>query len=140
MCAVFKTHHSISKPSQTIAAISSNGCCEHVWAGFARAEILGWWIDRKGGRLLDVPATEFAERSDATGKLVWESIPSGLVIRGLLDNEGRKSFIRIVTRESTPAELERFQHPRMPLLEKPLFPDVEIPAGRVSAMDLFPGF
>jgi hypothetical protein len=43
------------------------------------------------------------------------------VIRGLLDHQTGQPLIKIVTRESTAEELQRFQHPRMPVLEPPLF-------------------
>jgi len=71
--------------------------------------------------MLDIPAERFAERSDMTGRLVWESLPGNLVIRGLLDIRGGNPLLKIVTRAAYAEELERFQHPRMPLLEEPLF-------------------
>ena len=96
------------------------GPIHRVWAGFARSEILNWWIQR-GGILLDIPAEEFAERSDRTGELGWDAVPSGLVLRAILDRQTEHELIKIVTRESAPAELERFEHNRMPVLEKPLY-------------------
>lgn len=102
-------------------AVGPSGPLHRVWAGFARSEILPWWLQR-GGELVDVPAEEFAERSDATGNLVWDAVPAGLVIRGLLDRQSSHELLKIVTRRATPAELEKFQHERMPLLEKPLHP------------------
>ena len=71
--------------------------------------------------MLDIPAERFAERSDMTGRLVWESLPGNLVIRGLLDIRGGNPLLKIVTRASSAEEWERFQHPRMPLVEEPLF-------------------
>ena len=71
--------------------------------------------------MLDIPAERFAERSDMTGRLVWESIPGNLVLRGLLDIRGGNPLLEVVTRAASAEELERFQHPRMPLLEEPLF-------------------
>ena len=82
---------------------------------------------RKGGILLDIYADRFAERSDETGKLIWDGVPSGLVIRGLLERQSGQPLVKIVTRKSTAEELQRFQHPRMPVLDAPLFPRVEIP-------------
>ena len=101
-------------------ARSEAGIVSHVWAGFARQEIIGWWRNR-GSVMLDIPAERFAERSDMTGRFVWESLPGNLVIRGLLDIRGGNSLLKIVTRAAYAEELERFQHPRMPLLEEPLF-------------------
>jgi hypothetical protein len=69
----------------------------------------------------DFPADRFAERSEVTGKLVWDHVEEGLVIRGLVDTQTTQPLIKIVTRASGPDEMARFQHPRMPLLEKPLF-------------------
>ena len=77
--------------------------------------------------LLDIYADRFAERSDNTGKLIWDAVPNRFVIRGLLDRQSGEPLIKIVTRASTPEEIQKFQHPRMPVLEAPLFPRVEMP-------------
>lgn len=69
---------------------------------------------------MDVPADEFAERSDASGELVWDAVPAGFVIRGLLDRQSSHELLKIVTRRATPEEMEKFHHDRMPLLEKPI--------------------
>lgn len=119
MCAVFKVQGTTCRPGREVSAIGPNGQIQRVWAGFARSEILNWWIQR-GGILLDIPAEEFAERSDRTGELVWDAVPTGLVIRAILDRQTEHELIKIVTRESAPSELERFEHNRMPVLEKPL--------------------
>ena len=71
--------------------------------------------------MLDIPAESFAERSDMTGRLVWEIMPRNLVIRGLLDIRGGNPLLKVVTRAASAEEWERFQHPRMPLVEEPLF-------------------
>ena len=76
---------------------------------------------------MDIYADRFAERSDSTGKLVWDAVPNRFVIRGLLDNQADTPLIKVVTRNSTPEEIQRFQHPRMPVLEAPLYPWVELP-------------
>jgi hypothetical protein len=86
---------------------------------------LNWWIQR-GGILLDIPAAEFAERSDRTGELVLDMVPEGLVIRAILDRQTAHELVKIVTRETTPAELEKFEHNRMPVLEKPLHSAAEV--------------
>ena len=119
MCAVFKIEGKILRPGREVDAIAASGPVGRIWAGFARSEILHWWIQR-GGELLDIPATEFAERSEQTGELVWERVPEGMVIRGLLDRQTPHELIKIVTRASTPDELAKFQHARMPVLENPL--------------------
>jgi hypothetical protein len=41
-------------------------------------------------------------------------------VRAILDRQTAHELVKIVTRESAPAELERFQHNRMPVLENPL--------------------
>lgn len=120
MCAVFKLAEKTFRPGREIPAIAASGPVERIWAGFARSEILKWWIDR-GGELLDIPASEFAERSDRTGELIWDCVPAGLVIRAVLDRQSSHELIKIVTRPATPEEIEKFQHDRMPLLEKPLY-------------------
>jgi hypothetical protein len=119
VCAVFKVEGKLFRPGREVTAIAAEGPVERIWAGFARSEILQWWVDR-GGKLLDIPATEFAERSDRTGELVWDRVPEGLVLRALLDRQSSHELIKIVTRAATAEEIEKFQHDRMPLLEKPL--------------------
>jgi len=120
MCATFEYNGKSSRPSKTILARSKKGFVENVWAGFARVEILDWWR-KQGAEELDIFATRFAERSKTTGKLIWDDVPSGLVIRALLVPEQNHQLIKIVTRASNPEELLQFDHPRMPLLEGPLF-------------------
>lgn len=93
---------------------------ERVWSGFARVESLAWWL-AKGGELVDIPALRFAERSRRSGLLVWDAMPPGQVIRGLALEENGKPHLKVVTRESSDAELARYEHDRMPLLEAPLF-------------------
>lgn len=137
MCAAFEFKGVIAKPGREIVASGTDGPLRHVWAGFAREEILSWW-ESKGARLIDIPASRFAERSGITGKLLWADVPDGRVIRGIVDLKNPGPLIKIVTRESSPAELERFQHPRMPVLEAPLF--APLPEGfgpRSDDPDLF---
>jgi len=125
VCAVFKVQGTTCRPGREVSAVGPDGPIHRVWAGFARSEILNWWIQR-GGILLDIPAEEFAERSDRTGELGWDAVPAGLVIRAILDRQTEHELIKIVTRESAPAELERFEHNRMPVLEKPLHSAVAV--------------
>ncbi len=132
MCAAFEFQGRGFQPGKIVAGVDEQGIVRHVWAGFARAEILDWW-QRKGAVLLDIPANRFAERSEITGKLVWGDVPDGMILRGLLDSQTSKPLIKIVTRASTKQEIEFFHHPRMPLLEKPLFP------GHSIAVDEEPG-
>lgn len=119
MCATFKNGDRIFKPRSIVEAKGKSGDVSAVWGGFARSEILGWW-KRQGAEELDVTATEFAERSDATGELVWGTVPAGLVLRAVLDPRGTTPLLKVVTRESTEAELTTYNHPRMPVLERPL--------------------
>jgi hypothetical protein len=126
MCAAFEFKGRTSKPGREVIGAGANGPLRHVWAGFARHEILSWW-ERKGALLID------AERSEITGKLIWDDVTPGLVIRGLLDLQTRNPLIKVVTRASSPEELERFQHPRMPVLESPLF--APVPESLLTAAD-----
>ena len=119
MCAALELNQTRIRPGQLIAAWGRGGALRLVWAGFARKESLGWW-KRQGGELVDVPAHRFAERSDRDRQLRWDDIPPGHVVRGLLDPRDGKPLLKIVTRASTPDELARYEHPRMPLLELPL--------------------
>ena len=135
MCATFEFKRQVFKPGKEVIAVADSGIVRHIWAGFARAEILDWW-QRKGGVLLDIYADRFAERSDNTGKLIWDAVPGHFVIRGILDHQTGAPLIKIVTRLSTPEEIQKFQHPRMPVLEEALYPRVEIPE-RPNAPELF---
>lgn len=119
MCATFKNGDRVFKPRSIVKAMGRAGDVSAVWAGFARSEILGWW-KRQGALELDVQATEFAERSDTTGELVWGTVPAGLVLRAVLDSRGTTPLLKVVTREATGAELTVYGHPRMPVLEPPL--------------------
>jgi hypothetical protein len=120
MCVVFQFQSSIFKPGGKITARAKHDVVSHVWAGFARHEIMDWWM-KKGGMLLDIHAGSFAERSDTTRRLVWDTVPENHVIRGILDVQSSHCLIKVVTRAATSEERARFQHPRMPLLECPLF-------------------
>lgn len=127
MCAALELNRRVIRPSKWVRVWRNQLACEQfVWAGFARKESLGWW-KRQGGELVDVPAHRFAERSDRDGQLRWDEVPVGLVVRGLLDPNDGKPLLKVVTRASTTEEIARFEHPRMPLIEAPLF-NAEIPA------------
>ena len=120
MCSVFQFKKQTFRPGREVTAQSKRGIVRPVWAGFARNESLDWWL-QKGGVLLDLPINRFAERSDQTGRLVWDDVPDHLVLRGLLDVQSGQPLLKVVTRAASLEELERFQHPRMPLLGDPLF-------------------
>jgi len=126
MCAVFERKGQGFRPGRLVNAAGPEGAVDHVWAGFSRTEILAWWL-QKGGVLIDIPADRFAERSSITGKLIWADVPQGMVIRGLLDSQGKAPLIKVVTKAASEEEQSRFQHPRMPLLEVPLYRDVPVP-------------
>lgn len=124
MCATFEIQGRVFRPGMEVVARAKEGVVRPVWAGFARSEILGWWQHR-GGELLDIPAERFAERSDQTRRLVWDDVPEGLVLRGVMERGEGSPLLRIVTRAATGAEVMRFQHPRMPLLERPFYEPLE---------------
>ena len=136
MCSTFQFRGKTYKPGQEVAGSGECGIVRHAWAGFARREVLSWW-QKRGAVLVDIPAERFAERSGVTGKLIWDDVEDGLVIRGLLDIQTAQPLIKVVTRPSSPGEIERFQHPRMPLLESARF--APLPPGVVTGdePDLF---
>ena len=136
MCATFQIRGKTYKPGSVVTGSGKSGVVRHVWAGFARNEILAWW-QKKGAVLIDIPAERFAERSGVTGKLVWDDVEAGRVIRGIVDVHTTQPLIKIVTRASSTEELERFQHPRMPLIEGPLFDPMPLGAFEGVAPDLF---
>lgn len=126
MCASFESNGKQFRPGRIVAAWREERADSAVWGGFARSEILAWWLG-KGFKPVDVPAERFAERSRRDGRLHWSDTPPGLVIRGLWDASGAMPQVWIVTRQATPVELEVFGHDRMPLLESPLFSSELIP-------------
>jgi hypothetical protein len=126
MCAALELNSRVLRPGKWVPVWSKLGGLQLIWAGFARREILRWW-EKKGGELVDIPADRFAERSDKTHKLIWDEIPGGHVVRGLVEKSGPKPLLKIVTRASTQEELARFEHPRMPLIEAPLFSSEPVP-------------
>ncbi len=127
VCAALELHHRILRPGRGVCFWKApRTLAELVWAGFARKESLGWWR-KQGGELVDVPAHRFAERSDRDRQLRWDDVPGGLIVRGLIEPNDGKPLLKIVTRASTDEELRHFGHPRMPLIEPPLF-SAEIPA------------
>ena len=136
MCATFQFKGKTCKPGSEIAGSCESGVVRHIWAGFARSEILAWWRKR-GAVLIDIPAERFAERSEVTGKLIWDDVEEGLVIRGILDIQAGRPLVKVVTRASTSTELERFQHRRMPILEEPLFQPLPPLANDRTEPDLF---
>ena len=127
MCASFESLGKQFRPGRIVSAWVGQRAETAVWSGFARSEILPWWLG-KGCRKVDIPAARFAERSRRDGRMHWAEVSAGLVIRGLWDSgeevkDARASAPRlwIVTRQSSPGEEDAFGHERMPLLEAPLF-------------------
>lgn len=140
MCARFELNQTRLAPGKPVSVwLAENVQGEFVWAGFATVEKLAFWTKRRGGKLVDVPAQRFAERSNRDGRLIWDDVPPDEVIRGLVDPNDGKPVLKIVTRESTTEELQRFEHPRMPMIEKPLFSATPITAatGPTAQLDLF---
>ncbi|MFZ4775643.1 MAG: hypothetical protein ACOYM3_09785 [Terrimicrobiaceae bacterium] len=136
MCTTFQLRGKTYKPGQEITGSGECGIIRHAWAGFARSEILSWW-QKRGAVLIDIPADRFAERSGVTGKLIWDAVAEGFVIRGLVDIQTIQPLIKVVTRASSPEEVDRFQHPRMPLLEAPRFAALPPGSEENGAPDLF---
>ena len=120
MCATFKNGDRLFKPRSIVPARGAKGGVNAIWAGFAHSEILGWW-KRQGAEELDIEATVFAERSDVSGELVWGTVPEGLVLRAVLDARGNTPLLKVVTRAASEEELAVYGHPRMPVLECPLY-------------------
>jgi hypothetical protein len=114
------------QPSNTVAFWRALARAEQlIWAGFARSE----WLHGapKDGALVDIPAERYAERSRRTAQLVWDDVPSGKVIRGLVVPNKGKPLLRIVTRACNPDEEEHFGHDRICVIEPALFSAAPIP-------------
>ena len=120
MCSALNQNGQTLRPGRRVGVWRDKQRAQHVpWVGFARSERLTWWT-RQGWDPVDLPATAFAERSDRTRKLAWDTLPAGTVIRGLVGGPPEALQLKVVTRPATPDEVARFEHPRMPLLEPPL--------------------
>ncbi len=136
MCARFDLNDRRLAPGRSIGAWVGPGRGERfVWAGFARRESLGWWT-RKGGGLVDIPATRYAERSRVTGELVWADLPEGFVIRGLLDPNDGQPLVKVVTRACDAKDLEFFGHDRICVVEEPRFSDEPVNGQETSQRTL----
>jgi len=120
MCAAFELNSRVIRPGKRVGVWRDGQAEQLVWAGFARHEVLGWW-EKQGGELVDVPADRFAERSNRDRQLRWDDLPPGFVVRGLVAAPNGTPLLKVVTRASTEEELSRFEHPRMPVIEAPLF-------------------
>lgn len=128
MCARLELNDTQIQPGMAVAIWLEEARSSWLtWAGFARSESLRRWLGM-GAQLVDIPARRFAERSSRTRELVWEDVPLGMVIRGLIDSNSGKPRLKIVTRAATAEEFVKYQHPRMPVVERP----------RVSAERILP--
>ena len=121
MCAALELNSRVVLPGRLVGAWKNIGApCRFVWAGFATVERMDWWT-RQGWTLVDVPAHRFAERSERTRRLAWDEVPRGFVVRGVIELGAAAPTLKIVTRAANAEELVRFEHPRMPLIDAPLF-------------------
>jgi hypothetical protein len=144
MCASFEANGKQWRPGRVIGVWNGGKAERAVWSGFARGEILSWWMD-KGCTPVDVPAVRFAERSRKEGRLIWGEMPPGMVIRGLWDASGEAPQILIVTRQATSGEEDVFGHERMPMLAAPIYsaellpvpPEVVEPQKDSGQLELF---
>jgi hypothetical protein len=119
MCARLELNDTSRQPGQALAVwLEERHSAWLIWAGFARSESLGRWLSM-GGQLVDIPAQRFAERSNRTRRLIWQDVPIGKVVRGIVDSNSGKPLLKVVTRAATPEEYARFEHPRMPFIEAP---------------------
>lgn len=120
MCACLESKGVVFQPGAPVPFFSNAGRAEQLpWVGFAKVEAVAWW-QKRGAVLVDVPAERFAERSMQTGQLVWSDLPSGQVIRGLIDPHEGHPVLKIVTRLPSKAEFTRFDSPTLPVIESPL--------------------
>jgi len=142
MCASFEVNGKQLRPGRPVSVWAEGAPLTAVWSGFARGEILSWWLG-KGYTPVDVPAERFAERSRKEGRLIWADMPKGMIIRGLRDTSSPTAQILIVTRQASPTEQEKFGHDRMPLIEAPTYSAecIQEPAsqscGKPQQLDLF---
>lgn len=140
MCSAIQIKGKVMRPGKPLGTHTGKGAGKAIWTGFARNEIRSWW-ERRGLTPVDVPAEQFAERSDKDGKLRWAAVPHGLVLRGLCEERNGIFSVRMVTRAALTAEREEFEHERMPVLEVPLFSaELIVIEEDAPQIQLLPGF
>jgi hypothetical protein len=126
MCAIFETGGVRRKPGSVITAWRAPlRTISLPWTGFARHEILEWWM-RRGYEPVDVPAERFAVRSNISEELVWSDLPGNRVLRAIAHRKSGE--LRMATCAATAEELLHFQHERMPVVDEALFSAERPPA------------
>lgn len=91
-----------------------------VFAGPAKKESRNYWIKREGAEGVIVPdVSRFGERNKATDEQVWEDVPPGSALEGLLlpQPPGKEyRLLKIVTQPATPEQIARLGNDRTPVV------------------------
>lgn len=91
-----------------------------VFAGPAKKESRGYWIQREGAEDVIVPdVTRFGEKNKTTDEQGWEDVPPGSALEGLLlpQPPGKDyRLLKIVTQPATPDQLARLGNDRAPIV------------------------
>jgi hypothetical protein len=95
-----------------------------VFAGPAKTESRGYWIQREGAVDVIVPdITRFGEKNKMTGEQGWEDLPPGSALEGLLlpQPPGKDyRLLKIVTQPATPDQIARLGNDRAPIVRHPV--------------------
>jgi hypothetical protein len=95
---------------------------EAVFAGPAKRESRGYWIQREGAEDVIVPeVTRFGEKHKVTEEQGWEDVPPGSALEGLLlPQPPMKDYrlLKIVTQPATADQLARLGNDRAPVVRK----------------------
>ncbi len=94
-----------------------------VFAGPAKRESRGYWIQHEGAEDVIVPeVNRFGEKNKTTEEQGWEDVPPGSSLEGLLlPQPAGKNYrlLKIVTQPATPDQLARLGNDRAPVVRPP---------------------
>lgn len=118
MCSKLQFKESVFRPGDRIqvnSAMKLDGAGQ--WTGFIRSDAeektKRFWVQKGFTAKLDVPATRFAEKSRKTDGDVFDDVGDGNVVFAV--GNRKTGEVKVLTRNASPAEAERFGHDRMPV-------------------------
>ncbi len=114
MCVALELSGRVVRLGRLVPVRLANGSAELEWIGFARGEVLAWWLKR-GAEPVEIRAERYSVRSEFDRQVRWCEVPPGFALRGLIDRGRDYPVLRLITRPCRPEEQARFQCPRMPV-------------------------
>ena len=125
MCNIYRTTDGkVWKASQPVALSLNDGSKkEGIWGGSAQEEKLEWWLKKPGNELTQsAEVAEVGVIDNKTEEVAWGAAPKGAHLLFVLEapvqgkNGAPYRIAKMVTTESTPAELAYFHEPRCSLM------------------------